>query len=54
MDKCEYCGQETKLSGLRYVKLNEGETLPHQAEGHVDGRGYLCSSCRSFRKIVRS
>lgn len=52
MDKCELCGQDTLKTSLRYVKLADSETMPHTADAHVDGRGYLCSTCRSFRKNV--
>jgi hypothetical protein len=50
-DKCEDCGrQDVPKSALRYVVLSAGEQLSYRADAHIDGRGYLCTFCRSMRK----
>jgi len=53
MDKCENCGEEFKLPALRYTTVPPEWALKYRAEGHVDGRAYLCGSCRKLIKALR-
>jgi hypothetical protein len=53
MDTCENCGKEYKLPALRYTTVPPEWTPAHRAEGHVDGRAYLCGPCRQLVKAGR-